>query len=56
MMRMMIEQQKAQGDQISKLASALSNIKSAIGADVIVTPEATQAYNKIADDISKTSK
>ncbi|NRA52165.1 MAG: hypothetical protein HRU12_23805, partial [Phaeodactylibacter sp.] len=52
MLRMMIEQQKAQGDQISKLASALSNIKSAIGADVIMTPEATQAYSKVAGKLN----
>lgn len=48
MMRLMLEQQKAQADEIAKLAQALNNIKSATGADAIMSQNAVEAYENTA--------
>lgn len=52
MMRLMLEQQKAQADEIAKLAQALNNIKSATGVDAIVSPTAAQAYESTAEKLN----
>ena len=52
MMRMMLEQQKAQADEVAKLAQALNNIRSAMGADAIMSQGAVQAYEGVAQDIN----
>ncbi len=53
MMQMMLDQQKAQADSINKLASALNNLKSSMGADAIMSAEAAQAYNGVAQQINE---
>lgn len=54
-MQMMLEQQKAQSDEIAKLAGALNQIKSAMGADVVMSENAAQAYDETAKDITGAS-
>lgn len=49
MMKLILEQQKAQADEVAKLASALNNMRSAMGADVVINNSTVEAY----DDISK---
>lgn len=51
MMRLLLEQQKAQADEVAKLASALKSIKDATGADAIVSPTAARAYEETAADL-----
>lgn len=52
-MRMMLEQQKAQSDELAKLAGALKMIREAMGADVVVSPDAAKAYQNTAQDIAE---
>lgn len=55
MMRMMLEQQKAQAQEVAQLASALKSIKEAMGADVVVNESAAKAYDETAQDITGAS-
>ena len=55
LMRMMLEQQKAQAQEVAQLASALKSIKEAMGADVVVNDNAAKAYDETAQDITGAS-
>lgn len=55
LMRMMLEQQKAQAQEVAQLASALKSIKDAMGADVVVNDNAAKAYDETAQDITGAS-
>jgi hypothetical protein len=53
MMKLMLDQQKAQADEVAKLAAALNNIRSAMGADVVMNENTIEAYDEVSERIGE---